>query len=218
MPDAARGFTLRRAMRASRVLLAISAGLAFIAPVSAQVYKWVDDRGVTHYSDEAPAKGRSAKKAVIVPDRLSVYSTPSPSLVPVSYSNGDPGLNNRIDALERQLLAERQARDSIAAAEARASLAAYERCLADRRVDCDAYGALYPPYAGPIVVARARHRHPFPVPGSSLTGMTAGTVVGPGIIPGNFNGPGAVTAGNFVAFRTNLMVRGSRGSGNSMLR
>ena len=217
MPDAADGFALRSVLCASRILLAISAGLgAFIAPASAQVYKWVDDRGATHYSDQAPAKG--AKKAGVVPDRLSVYSAPSPSLSPISYSKSDPGLNNRIDALERQLQAERQARDSIAAAESRASLAAYERCLADRRVDCDAYGSLYPPYAGPIVIARARHRHPFPVPGSSLTGMTAGTVVGPGIIPGNFNGPGAVTAGNLVAFRTSGIARGFRGSGNFPLR
>jgi hypothetical protein len=94
----------------------------------------------------------------------------------------------------------------------------YERCFADRRVDCDAYGDLYPPYAGPIVVAHARHRHPFPIQGARLTGVTAGNVVGPGIIPGNFNGPRAVTAGNLVAFGSNLMPRGSRGSGNSMSR
>jgi len=189
-----------------------------VAPACAQVYKWVDDRGVTHYSDEAPAKGRSAKKAVIVRERLSVYSTPSPPATPASQYRGDPILRNRVEALERQILAERLARDSIAAAEARTSLAVYERCLADRRVDCDEYGGLYPPYAWPVVVSRPHHRRPFLAPhSSSLTGMTAGTVVGPGIIPGNFNGPGAVTAGNLVTFRTNLTTQGSR-SGKSMFR
>jgi hypothetical protein len=194
------------------------AGLAIFVPqVCAQVYKWVDDNGVTHYSDQAPAKGKFAKKTEIVPDRLSLYS-PSPSLVPVAYSKSDPGLNNRIEALERQILAERLARDEIAAADARASLAVYERCLADRRVDCDAYGGLYTPYAGPIVVAGAHHRHPFPVRGTSLTGVTTGNAFGPGIIPGNFNGPRAVTAGNLVALGMSPMPRGSRGSVNSMSR
>ena len=216
MLDQAGAFILRSMLRPLRVVLAAAAGLgAFIAPASAQVYKWVDDRGVTHYSDQAPAKG--TKKAGVVPDRLSVYSTPSPSLSPVSYAKSDPAVYNRIEALERELQAEREARNSVAAAEARASLAFYERCLADRRVDCDAYGGLYPPYAGPIVVARARHRHPLPVRGTSLTSLTAGNVVGPGIGPGNFNGPGAVTAGNLVAFRTN-MTQGPRASGKLLLR
>ena len=191
-----------------------------VAPACAQVYKWVDDRGVTHYSDEAPAKGGSAKTAVVVRERLSVYSTPSPPATPASQYTGDPILRNRVEALERQILAERLARDSLAAAEARTSLAVYERCLADRRVDCDEYGGLYPPYAWPVVVSRPPHHHrrPFPAPHPSpLTGMTAGTVVGPGIIPGNFNGPGAVTAGNLVTFRTNLTTQGSR-SGRSMFR
>lgn len=192
------------------------AGLAVpVPPASAQVYKWVDENGVTHYSDQAPAKGKSAKKAEIVADRISLYS-PGPYLVPVSYSKSDPALNNRVEALERQLLAEREGRESMAAAQA--SFAAYERCRADRRVDCEAYGDLYPPYAGPIVVARARHRHPFPARGISLTGVTAGNAVGPGIIPGNFNGPTAITAGNVVAFGTSGVARGFRGSGSPSLR
>lgn len=218
MHDEAGAFTLRSMLRPLRVLLTAAAGLgASVAPASAQVYKWVDDAGATHYSDQAPVKGTSKRRAEIVPDRLSLYSPPSPSQVPASHSKSDPALYNRVEALERQLQAEREARNSVAAAEARASLAFYERCLADRRVDCDAYGDPYPPYTGPIVVARARHRHPLPVRGTSLTGLTAGNVVGPGIIPGNFNGPGAVTAGNLVAFRTNV-TRGPRGSGSVMLR
>jgi len=154
------------------------AGLAIFVPqVSAQVYKWVDENGVTHYSDQAPAKGKAEKKAAVVPDRLSVYST-GPYLAPVSYSGGDPILNGRVEALERQLRAEREARESMAAAQAQASFAAYERCLADRRVDCDDYGGLYPQYAWPVAVsARARLRRPFAPHPSPLTGITAGNVV-----------------------------------------
>jgi hypothetical protein len=177
----------------------------------------VDDAGATHYSDQAPAKGKSKRKAEIVSDRLSLYSPPSPSQVPASHSKSDPALYDRIESLERQLQAEREARSAAAAAEARASLAFYERCLADRRVDCDPYGGLYPPYAGPIVVARARHRHALPGRRTSPTGLTAGNIVGPGIIPGNFNGPGVI-AGNPAAFRTNFVTREPRGLRNPMLR
>ena len=33
---------------------------------------------------------------------------------------------------------------------------------------------------------------------TSFTGRTAGNVAGPGIVPGTFNGPSAITAGNFT--------------------
>jgi len=48
-----------------RVALAISASLALMAGTSmGQVYKWVDEKGVTHYSERPPAKSRAltAKK------------------------------------------------------------------------------------------------------------------------------------------------------------
>ena len=217
--DAVRNFRIGHLRHALVLSAGLAAGIA-VTPVSAEIYKWVDADGVTHYSDQTPAKGKSAKKPEVVPERLSVYSSsPAPSslLAPVSYSNPDPGLRDRIDALERQLQAERQARDYMAAGDARALLAAYERCLADRRVDCDAYGGLYPPYAAPVIVTPFRHRRlPF-IQNSSLTGITAGNIVGPGIIPGNFNGAGAVTAGNFATFRPTA-TRGTRGPGGFVLR
>ena len=200
-----------RALRAwPLVPAALLASVAAIAPALAQVYKWVDDSGVTHYSDQAPANRKFSTKLNGVSDRLSLY-TPAPYLVQAAYSGSDPTLKNRIDALERQLQAERQARDFMAAADAHASLIAYQQCLAQRRVDCDTYGGLYPPaYAAPVLVVPARHRRPPPERSSSLTGLTAGNVVRPGIIPGNFNGPGAITAGNLVTFGPNAVVRGAR--------
>ena len=45
---------------------------AVVLPVSAQVYKWVDENGVTHY-EERPPQGQ---KATEVPDRLA---TPDPA-------------------------------------------------------------------------------------------------------------------------------------------
>jgi len=167
------------------ILLGAGSGLAH-----AQIYKWVDEAGKTHYSDSAPA-GR--KKIDTVADRISVY-TPDPALLARAAAPAapDPALSDRVDRLERQLHAERLARQQLELAAF--SQAAYERCLSDRRVDCD-YGDT--PYIGPIAVVPLRHRRPVLVR-TSFTGLTAGNVVGPGIMPGNFNGPKAITAGNFT--------------------
>jgi len=170
------------------ILLAATGGTAY-----AQIYKWVDEAGKTHYSDQAPAGG---KKPDTVADRISIYA-PDPALLAraAATSVPDPALSNRVDSLERQLQAERLARRQYeAAAYAQMSQAAYDGCRADRRVDCDYGGA---PYVGPIAVVPVRHRRPILVR-TSFTGRTAGNVVGPGIVPGTFNGPNAITAGNFT--------------------
>ena len=165
---------------------------AVSGPAHAQIYKWVDEAGKTHYSDTAPV-GR--KKIDTVADRISIYA-PDPALLARAAANAgsDPALSDRVDRLERQLHAERLARQQYELASF--AQAAYERCLSDRRVDCDSYGGAMP-YAGPIVVVPVRHRRPIPVR-TSFTGLGAGNVVGPGIMPGTFNGPNATTAGNFT--------------------
>jgi hypothetical protein len=166
------------------ILLAATGGTAY-----AQIYKWVDEAGKTHYSDTAPAGG---KKVDTVADRISVYA-PDPSLLAraAAPAGSDPALSDRVDRLERQLHAERLARQQVDLAAF--SQAAYERCVSERRVDCE-YGM---PYAGPIAVVPIRHRRPILVR-TSFTGRAAGNVVGPGIMPGTFNGPNAITAGNFT--------------------
>jgi len=169
------------------ILLGAGNGLAH-----AQIYKWVDEAGKTHYSDTAPV-GR--KKIETVADRISIYA-PDPAVLARAATTAapDPDLSDRVDRLERQLHAERLARQQVELAAF--SQAAYERCLSERRVDCDSYGGTVP-YAGPIAVVPVRHRRPMLVR-SSFTGRGAGNVVGPGIIPGTFNGPNAITAGNFT--------------------
>src|SRR5712664_507415 len=181
------------------ILLAAAAG-----PAHAQIYKWVDEAGKTHYSDTAPTR---AKKVDTVADRISVYS-PDPTLLARAAATAGPdrALSNRVDRLERQLHAERLARQQYELAAF--SQAAYERCVSERRVDCDGYGGTMP-YAGPIAVVPLRHRRPILVR-TSFTGLNAGNVVGPGIMPGTFNGPNAITAGNFT-FRTGIPVARSGG-------
>src|SRR6266851_6462005 len=120
---------------------------AACAPAYAQIYKWVDEAGKTHYSDTAPV-GR--KKIDTVADRISVYA-PDPALLAraAAPAAADPALSDRVDRLERQLHAERLARQQLELAAF--SQAAYERCLSDRRVDCDSYGGAMP-YAVPVEV------------------------------------------------------------------
>jgi len=189
-------------MKTSSLVSIVIVLAAASAPAHAQIYKWVDAGGKTHYSDTAPA---SAKKVDTVADRVSFY-TPDPSIA--AHTAPAPALSDRVDSLERQLQAERLAhQQNEMAVYAQASQAAYDRCLADRRVDCDAYGG-YGPYAAPIAVVPVRHRRPMPVR-TSFTG--AGNIVGPGIMPGTFNGPNAITAGNFT-LRTNLTAPRGRGA------
>src|SRR5438046_1094152 len=93
-----------KALISSVILLA-----AVGAPAYAQIYKWVDEAGKTHYSDQAPAGG---KKPATVADRISVYA-PDPALLARAAAIAaapDPALSNRVDRLERQLRAERLAR------------------------------------------------------------------------------------------------------------
>jgi len=170
---------------------------AAVGPAHAQIYKWVDAAGKTHYSDTAPMDG---KKPGTVTDRISVYA-PDPALLAraAATAGPDPVLSDKVDRLERQLHAERLARTQQQvelASLTQASQSAYERCVSERRVDCDAYGGSMP-YGGPIAVVPVRHRRPIRVR-TSFTALSAGNVVGPGIMPGTFNGVSAVTAGNVV--------------------
>src|SRR6266436_1036568 len=104
------------------ILLAATGGTAY-----AQIYKWVDEAGKTHYSDQAPADG---KKPDTVADRISVYA-PDPALLAraAAPAGSNPVLSDRVDSLERQLQAERLARQQYELASF--TQAAYERCVSE---------------------------------------------------------------------------------------
>ena len=77
-------------------------------PAHAQVYKWVDESGRTHYADKAAP---NAKSVSTVPDRVSTYTAPeTPAALPQAYAPANAALNDRVDRLERQLYAEQLAR------------------------------------------------------------------------------------------------------------
>ena len=172
-------------MKASALVSVVILLAAASAPAHAQIYKWVDGNGTTHYSDKTPA---GAKKLDTVADRVSVYSAPeTPVALAQPGAGASAALNDRVDRLERQLYAEQLARQQ-------AELAAYSQ---PQEV-----------YYVPVGVAPIRNRHDGfrRFPGTKPAG-----VVGPGIMPGTFNGPNAITAGN-VTLRTNLTASRGRGT------
>jgi hypothetical protein len=168
------------------------------APAHAQIYKWVDDGGKMHYSDTAPAGG---KKADTVADKVSVY-TPDPTVIARAAASPsvNPALAERVDSLERQLQAERMARQQI-------ELASYAQAQASPAAYAPYYG-----YGVPVAFPVVRHRRPDvfrPFPGPRVANAN---VVGPGIVPGTFNGPNATIAGNFTLRTSVPAIRGGGGT------
>ena len=165
----------KRAGSALPLLFALVAA----APAHAQVYKWVDERGITNYSGEPPKDAKTQSKARIVEDTLSVYTPPKAvtQAIEDAREQRKSPLAEKVDDLERQLEAERRARQSAATAAAEARAAAAEATSAGT-----INGTWYPP--GAVIVPRGHHRV---LPQARLKpGTTAGNVVGPeGYIPGN---------------------------------
>lgn len=158
----------------------LAAALVVALPASAGMYKWVDENGVVTYSNTPPT-ARQPKKIEAVPERVSVY-TPDAELNRAMQP--DAGRDAKIAALERKLEAERRARQGSAqtarpdAGERQA--AAYERCVSQRGVDCEAirsgasggaasgygpdpYGSGYLPY---VVVGARVPQQPFAILGT----------------------------------------------------
>jgi len=69
-----RSMILLRSICTGAVMLAAAATTS-----GAELYKWVDERGVTNYSNEPPPKSANAKPVGVPEDRLSIY-TPEESV------------------------------------------------------------------------------------------------------------------------------------------
>jgi hypothetical protein len=137
-----------------RMLAAIAAAGVCSCSAAAEIYKWVDEKGVTNYGSAPPEK---AKSKVLDPQAaaVSVYTPP-----PQASRQLESMMRDRIDRLEGELQAERRARQTQQASlqsEEELRRLAYEECVRDRRVDCDQirdglysapyyYGAYAPAY------------------------------------------------------------------------
>jgi hypothetical protein len=109
-----------------------------LAPPAVAQYKWVDEKGVTNYGNAPPQNARNVEK---VDQRVSTVPGPKPD---AQAGGGGAAKQASPEAQQRA----QSAPGSDAAA-------ARERCIAERRVDCDEpSGALpepgaYPPYVSP---------------------------------------------------------------------
>ena len=141
----------------------IPALLLAAAPAWADIYKWVDEKGVVNYSATPPAKKSEVKSPVKTLDtaesRLSVYT---PARTPEgSRENASEALRSRVEQLENQLAAERGRRASSSAEADERKKRAYEECVRARLVDCDPNRAPssvntgYPYPVMPVFVGRA---------------------------------------------------------------
>jgi uncharacterized protein DUF4124 len=142
---------------------------------SAQLYKWVDERGVTNYSNQPPADPDAVKKLAPVEGNLSVYS-PDRTLAQATEAfreGSDRRLADRVDYLERQLEVERLARQYAAA-----MTSAPAPCPPG--VDCyGTSGSYYPAGIGSgffLVI----HKHKPPIQARPPLGAAAPKVVGMG--------------------------------------
>ena len=136
-----------------RVVATLAMAFLVVSATQAQMYKWVDERGLVTYTNVPPPASRSlGKLETLVPAAVTVSTYSSvESLGKGAYSGREKSLESRVEQLERELAAERQARSNAQVAAQQASASATsraeqesrrqrelrERCLADRRVDCD---------------------------------------------------------------------------------
>lgn len=154
-------------------------------PAGAQLYKWVDERGVTNYSNQPPADPRLAQRVAPVADSLSVYSPDEALLRDMASGRQDRDrvAAERKRALEIELKAERLARERATASQARSTL---DACVNVQSIGCTNVSPdIYYPYVAPVARPRARHRSKRIDQIRLPPGATAGQVVGPtGFIPG----------------------------------
>jgi hypothetical protein len=128
--------------------------LSVAAPAAAELYKWVDQNGVTNYSNEPP-QGLGASYAVGVENRLSVY-TPDPVFLQT--------VKTMRDLTVRTLTMPRPPEPPPYAYTPTQPLTPYEQCLQSGRVGCeDLYGQYYPSwYAAAYPFASGRYPTRFP--------------------------------------------------------
>lgn len=140
--------------------------LLFAPPVGAEIYKWVDEKGVVNYGSNPPS-GRAVKE--LPKDAATGISVvPAPPLPPPTATNP---MDERVERLEKALADEKAARQDQERRDEERRKAAIAQCEASRGVDCDQdpyqYDSSYA--TGGRVVARPLpfrppHHHPKPPP------------------------------------------------------
>jgi len=120
-------------MRAAGPILVLFASLCVGEPATAQpLYKWVDERGITNYSNDPPAPALTANKLTRVENKISVY-TPDDSFMQAVKATRERSI--------KALAEPEPARSPVARIEVQQS--GYDQCVTSGRIGCD---DLYPGY------------------------------------------------------------------------
>ena len=128
-------------MRTFAPSLLLLAALCAATAAAAELFKWVDERGVTNYSNEPPPAAATARKLARVESTISVY-TPDDSFMQVVKATRERAL---------QALAEPEPPRSPVARIGPPSLqSGYEQCLASGRLGCDDLYRSYAPVYLPV--------------------------------------------------------------------
>jgi hypothetical protein len=114
-----------------RLLLILALVLAS-APVSAELYKWIDERGITNYSGEPPPAAATANKLSRVENKLSVY-TPDDAVLQATKAVRERAI--------KALSEPEPVRSPVTRIAVEQS--GYEQCISSGRIGCD---DLYPNY------------------------------------------------------------------------
>ncbi len=112
----------------------VCAAIFSIAPAAAELYKWVDERGVTNYSSDPPPSATPANKLGRVENKISVY-TP------------DDGTLQAVKAVRERAIQAINASEPARSPVTRIAVeqSGYEQCVTSGRLGCeDLYPAYFP--------------------------------------------------------------------------
>lgn len=151
--------------------------ILFAAPAGADLYKWVDERGVTHYSDLRPTKLPATARIEPVTNRVSVYSPDKSLLQAVEAAR------LKKPAPEVPIEHHRSRAPYGAAMQAPPPLT-YEPCVL---ADCAIVSGVQYPHSS-TVFHPIRRRPPNLMQAVLPPGAIAGTINSNGAIPGNTAG------------------------------
>jgi len=183
----------------------VALGIVLASPLAApaQVYKWTDDKGVVNYSSTPPDNRKSQK---LDEDKGRVSTIEAQDFSKTDAARKEQALKERVDRLEQDAQRNRQAATAQEFAAVEAQRQWRERCIADRRTDCDdpyAAGGYDPGYYTPYGVRPGVRPLPQrPGPGQFRptpdVAVGGGGVVGPYLKPppsGVVVGPGTAGVG-----------------------
>ncbi len=125
--------TVKRKNKIFNILLTICVLWALTVPATAQVYKWVDEKGVTHYGERAP----QGKKAEAVEQRLANPGPAPGKAAQPNWKQQDLDFRRRQIKTEQTEAASKQREDQQRAAckQARDRLALYKSARGSFHLD-----------------------------------------------------------------------------------